>query len=164
MRVGDQAFLVCPANQAYGSAGFNSKKIQIPADATLTFLVEIKQKVAFSVKVTSEGSGAIVQKGDKIKAHYRGTLPDGTQFDASYDRGTPLDFTVGASQVIKCWDQGFVGLKIGAKADFVCPPDYAYGNRARGQYIKENATLLFSVEVVDILTTQKHEKIEPKKA
>ena len=56
-------------------------------------------------------------------------MPDGTQFDASYDRGQPLDFVVGKGQVIKCWDQGFVGLKKGSKADLFCPPDYAYGNR-----------------------------------
>ena len=89
--------------------------------------------------------------GEKVKAHYRGTLLDGTQFDASYDRGTPLDFVVGKGGVIKCWDEGFVGLKKGAKAEFVCPPDMAYGSRARGKIIKANSTLLFSVEVVDII-------------
>ena len=92
----------------------------------------------------------MVKKGDKIKAHYKGTLLDGTKFDASYDRGQPLPFTVGQGQVIKCWDEGFVGLKKGAKAELVCPPDYAYGSRSMGKVIKPNSTLLFSIEVVEI--------------
>ena len=124
--------MVCPPNLAYGEAGINEKNKDIPPNSTLTYSVEIIEKSKFSVTVTTEGDGAVVKKGDKIKAHYRGTLIDGTKFDASYDRGQPFDFTVGNGQVIKCWDQGFVGLKKGSKADFVCPPDFAYGSRARG--------------------------------
>ena len=74
---------------------------------------------------------------------------DGTKFDASYDRNQPLPFTVGAGQVIKCWDEGFVGLAKGAKAELMCPPDYAYGKRATGP-IPANSPLKFSIEVVDI--------------
>ncbi len=74
---------------------------------------------------------------------------DGTKFDASYDRNQPLPFTVGAGQVIKCWDEGFVGLAKGAKAELICPPDYAYGKRATGP-IPANSPLKFSIEVVDI--------------
>lgn len=85
-----------------------------------------------------------------MNAHYRGTLVDGTKFDASYDRGQPLSFTVGKGQVIKCWDEGFIGLSKGAKADLICPPDYAYGNRAMGSVIPANSPLLFSIEVVSI--------------
>ena len=108
----------------------------------------------FSVTVTSQGSGEPVQKGDKIKAHYHGTLLDGTKFDSSYDRNQPLPFTVGSGQVIKCWDEGFQGLSKGAKADLICPPDYAYGSRAMGP-IPANSVLKFSIEVVDIVSTAK---------
>ena len=81
---------------------------------------------------------------------------DGTKFDASYDRNSPLPFTVGAGQVIKCWDQGFLNLAKGAKAELVCPPDYAYGSRAMGP-IPANSSLLFSIEVVDIEPAKKPE-------
>ena len=85
-----------------------------------------------------------------MKAHYSGTLVDGTKFDSSYDRGRPLPFPVGGGRVIKCWDEGFVGLSKGAKADLICPPDYAYGDKAMGGIIPANSVLLFSIEVVDI--------------
>ena len=111
----------------------------------------------FQVSKTQEGEGYKLQKGDKVHAHYHGTLVDGTKFDSSYDRGKPLPFTVGQGQVIKCWDQGFIGLAKGAKADLICPPDYAYGKQAKGKIIPANATLLFSIEVVDIEPAQKKE-------
>jgi len=62
----------------------------------------------------------------------------------------PIGFTVGTGQVIACWDEGFTGLSKGTKADLICPPDYAYGNRAMGSIIPANSPLLFSIEVVDI--------------
>ena len=106
----------------------------------------------FKVDITTEGTGAVVQAGQKIKAHYAGTLEsNGKKFDSSYDRGQPLEFVVGAGQVIKGWDQGFVGLKVGTKAKLTCPPDYAYGNQdVGGGLIPANSTLIFEVEVVDI--------------
>ena len=109
--------------------------------------------------VTEEGEGYKLQKGDKVHAHYRGTLVDGTKFDASYDRNEPLPFTVGKGQVIKCWDQGFEGLAKGAKAELICPPDYAYGSRAMGP-IAANSPLLFSIEVVDIEPANKPEAVK----
>lgn len=81
--------------------------------------------------------------------HYHGTFLNGNKFDSSYDRGDPLRFDVGRKRVIRCWDQGIEGLKVGEKADLVCPPEYAYGSREMGS-IPPNSTLLFSVEVVSI--------------
>ena len=105
----------------------------------------------FKVDITTEGNGAVVQAGQKIKAHYAGKLQsNGTKFDSSYDRGQPLEFVVGAGQVIKGWDQGFVGLKVGTKATLTCPPDYGYGAAGAGGVIPPNATLVFDVEVVAI--------------
>ena len=77
-----------------------------------------------------------------------------------------MPFSIGQGNVIKCWDEGFVGLAVGAKADLICPPDYAYGNRAMGSTIPANSPLLFSIEVVKITPAQKKEepkKEEPKK-
>ena len=105
----------------------------------------------FTVTITSKGEGPVVQAGQKIKAHYKGTLKsNGSKFDSSYDRGQPLEFTVGAGQVIKGWDQGFVGLNVGTKATLNCPPDYGYGAAGAGGVIPPNATLVFEVEVVGI--------------
>ena len=107
----------------------------------------------FNVNVTSEGNGAVVQAGNTIKAHYTGTLKSNNKkFDSSHDRNEPLSFKVGAGQVIKGWDQGFVGLKVGTKAIITCPPDYAYGDAGVGNgLIPGGATLIFDVEVVEIV-------------
>lgn len=87
----------------------------------------------FSVTKTSEGDGEVVEKFDTVKVHYHGTLLDGETFDSSYERGEPLKFQVGKKRVIRCWDEGLVGLRVGDKADLVCPPHYAYGDRAMGK-------------------------------
>jgi FKBP-type peptidyl-prolyl cis-trans isomerases 1 len=88
--------------------------------------------------------------GDNIDVHYKGTLTDGTKFDSSYDRGTPLNFTVGAGQVIKGWDEGLLGMKIGEKRKLTIAPHLAYGSRGVGGVIPPNATLIFETELVGI--------------
>ena len=103
-----------------------------------------------NIEITTQGSGAAVKKGDKIKAHYTGKLTNGQKFDSSVDRGQPLEFTVGVGQVIKGWDEGFVGLAVGTKGVLTCPPDYAYGAAGAGGVIPPNATLIFEIEVVAI--------------
>jgi peptidylprolyl isomerase len=81
--------------------------------------------------------------------HYVGTLQNGTEFDNSKKRGQPFEFTVGAGQVIKGWDQGLVGMKVGGQRILVIPPDMAYGERGVGP-IPGNATLVFSIELIDV--------------
>ena len=75
---------------------------------------------------------------------------DGTVFDSSIPRGAPLEFVVGAGQVIKGWDEGLLQLRVGEKAVLTCPPDYAYGAAGAGNVIPPNATLIFDVELVAI--------------
>ncbi|KAF2141040.1 uncharacterized protein K452DRAFT_327304 [Aplosporella prunicola CBS 121167] len=87
--------------------------------------------------------------GDKIDAHYRGTLEDGTEFDASYNRGQPLSFTVGAGMVIKGWDQGLLDMCVGEKRRLTIQPEWAYGSRAMGP-IPANSVLVFETELVGI--------------
>jgi FK506-binding protein 2 len=82
--------------------------------------------------------------------HYRGTLENGKQFDASYDRGQPLNFTVGQGQVIKGWDEGLLGMKIGEKRLLTISPELGYGARGVGGVIPGNATLIFETELVGI--------------
>lgn len=88
--------------------------------------------------------------GDKVKVHYRGTLAsDGTKFDASYDRGSPLEFHVGKGQVIKGWDEGLLDMCVGDKRTLTIQPEWAYGSRAMGP-IPANAVLVFETELMGI--------------
>jgi len=90
------------------------------------------------------------KKGDKIDMHYRGTLEDtGAEFDASYNRGTPLSFALGTGQVIKGWDEGLTGMCIGDKRTLTIQPEYGYGARGVGP-IPANAVLIFETELVKI--------------
>lgn len=95
------------------------------------------------------GDGVEVKEGDKVTVHYMGTLPDGTKFDSSYDRGEPFYFTVGKGAVIEGWEKGLLGMKIGGKRILVIPGEMAYGNRQIGQ-IPPNATLVFAIELLKI--------------
>jgi len=117
-----------------------------PIDASDT------QITASGLKITelSVGDGAEAASGQTVVVHYRGTLESGKQFDASYDRGTPFTFPLGAGRVIKGWDEGVVGMKVGGKRKLVIPPDLAYGSRGAGGVIPPNATLVFEVELLDV--------------
>ena len=99
--------------------------------------------------ITQPGSGENAEAGQKVTAHYSGTLLDGTPFDSSKDRG-PYSFTLGKGEVIRGWDEGFALLNKGAKATLYIPSNLAYGAQARSAIIKENAILVFEVELVDI--------------
>jgi len=110
------------------------------------------QITASGLKITElkVGDGAEAASGQTVQVHYRGTLENGKQFDASYDRGTPFTFPLGAGRVIKGWDEGVVGMKVGGKRKLVIPPDLAYGSRGAGGVIPPNATLVFEVELLDV--------------
>ncbi len=95
------------------------------------------------------GTGAEAKSGNDVTVHYLGTLTDGTMFDASRNHGDAgFTFTLGAGQVIKGWDQGVAGMKEGGKRKLTIPSDLAYGNRAVGDVIPANATLIFEVELL----------------
>ncbi|EER23070.1 Peptidyl-prolyl cis-trans isomerase fpr2 [Coccidioides posadasii str. Silveira] len=95
--------------------------------------------------------------GDSIKVHYRGTLAEsGKQFDASYDRGSPLSFMVGTGMVIQGWDQGLIGMCVGDKRKLTIPPELGYGNRAMGP-IPAGSTLIFETELMEIEGVKKDE-------
>lgn len=102
------------------------------------------------IEVLSEGEGKTAENGDNVSVHYVGTFEDKTKFDSSLDRGVPFDFKLGASQVIKGWDLGVLGMKIGEKRKLTIPSDLAYGEHGVPGAIPPNATLIFEVELLDI--------------
>jgi FKBP-type peptidyl-prolyl cis-trans isomerase FkpA len=95
-----------------------------------------------------DGSGASPGPTDKVKVHYRGTFPDGKEFDSSFKRGEPIEFPL--DRVIKCWTEGVQRMKVGGKAKLTCPPAIAYGERGAGGVVAPNATLIFEVELLGI--------------
>lgn len=96
------------------------------------------------------GTGREVKSGDTVVIHYLGTLEDGTKFDSSYDRKEPFETQIGVGYVIKGWDQGVPGMKIGGKRKLTIPSELGYGSRGSGSVIPPFSTLIFEVELVDI--------------
>ncbi|MCU0925265.1 MAG: FKBP-type peptidyl-prolyl cis-trans isomerase [Hydrogenophaga sp.] len=95
-----------------------------------------------------DGAGAAPGANDTVKVHYKGTFPDGKEFDSSYSRGTPIEFPL--NRVIPCWTEGVQRIKVGGKAKLTCPSSIAYGARGAGGVIPPNATLVFEVELLGI--------------
>ena len=96
------------------------------------------------------GTGAVAQSGKHVKVDYTGWLTNGKKFDSSVGTGKPFDFMLGASQVIKGWDEGVAGMKLGGKRQLRIPPDLAYGAAGYPPVIPANSTLIFDVQLVDV--------------
>ena len=132
-------------------------------------LAELQDAATSEVRPTPRGRGALVsdgfeavvaqavarsptataKSGDRVRVHYAGTLVDGTEFDSSRKRGDPITFTLGSGQVIRGWDLGITGMRVGQRRKLTIPPGLAYGDRGRPG-IPPNATLVFDVELVGI--------------
>jgi len=119
--------------------------VLLPAVAQLETVTTSSGLVYRSLR---DGQGAQPKATDTVRVHYRGTFPDGREFDSSLTRGKPIEFPL--SRVIKCWTEGVQRMKVGGKASLVCPPAIAYGERGAGTVIPPNATLHFEVELLDI--------------
>lgn len=96
------------------------------------------------------GTGAEATPGKTVTVHYTGWLTDGKKFDSSLDRKDPFKFVLGAGQVIRGWDIGVTGMKVGGKRKLTIPPNMAYGERGAGGVIPPNATLIFDVELLNV--------------
>ena len=114
-----------------------------PGKATLT-------ASGMSIQDLVVGTGAVAEFGKLVSVHYTGWLMDGTKFDSSVDRGYPSEFTLGSNRVIKGWNEGVAGMKVGGKRILIIPPDLGYGEIGAGQLIPPDATLKFEVELLGV--------------
>jgi len=133
--------LTAPSPMAFGAAdGAQGKMSELPSGLKYTD--------------TTVGTGTEATKGHKVSVHYTGWLYNngakGAKFDSSLDRGQPFEFALGAGQVIRGWDEGVAGMKVGGKRTLTIPPDLGYGARGAGGAIPPNATLMFDVELLGV--------------
>ena len=142
---------LCPFNQ-----GFAVRSVLCAAVVSLFVLPSAFAQSAPVTKPSGlvfqslvDGKGASPAATDVVKVHYRGTFPEGKEFDSSYKRGEPTEFPLNG--VIPCWTEGVQLMKVGGKAKLTCPPAIAYGERGAGGVIPPNATLQFEVELLGIV-------------
>lgn len=142
-----EATEAAPTSQSAGEAS-EPPKAQEPA-TTDTFPKGVKASPKLVVKDVKVGTGPEATPGKTVTVQYTGWLIDGTKFDSSRDRGQPFAFPLGQGQVIKGWDEGVAGMKVGGKRILVIPPDLGYGPQGTGP-IPPNATLVFAVELLGV--------------
>jgi FKBP-type peptidyl-prolyl cis-trans isomerase FkpA len=110
----------------------------------------IKTATGLQYEDLVEGTGTAAKAGDSVEVHYTGWLTNGTKFDSSLDRRSPFAFTLGAGRVIKGWDEGVAGMKVGGKRKLQIPAKLGYGDRGAGRVIPPGAELIFEVELLAI--------------
>lgn len=98
----------------------------------------------------TEGDGEVATSGQRVTVHYTGWLTDGSKFDSSVDRNQPFEFALGRGMVIRGWDEGVAGMKVGGKRKLTIPPQLGYGAQGAGGVIPPNATLVFEVELLAV--------------
>ncbi len=150
MKVGGTRVVTIPSDLAYGSQGYG----QIPPNATLIYQFELLDaQPAPQVKIEDlqVGTGDEAVPGATITVNYTGTLENGTVFDSSYQHGEAFTLQLGAGQVIPGWEQGLQGMKVGGKRRLTIPPSLGYGAQGAGSAIPPNATLIFEVELLNVL-------------
>jgi FKBP-type peptidyl-prolyl cis-trans isomerase len=129
-------------------------KMRMTGSLVLLLALTIAVVAAPTIKKTVRSKGdcslGTATNGDRVYVHYTGTLEDGTKFDSSYDRNTPLSFPLGQGFVIEGWEKGILGMCVGEERSLVIPPELGYGDRGAGDVIPPDATLHFEVKLVKI--------------
>ena len=113
-------------------------------------MTSIKTPSGLVIEDLVVGTGDSASPGQRVSVHYTGWLTNGNKFDSSKDRGQPFMFSLGRGEVIRGWDEGVAGMKIGGKRKLTIPPDLGYGARGAGGVIPPNATLMFEVELLAV--------------
>lgn len=129
-----------------GSGEIRARAVWIPETTHTEHIVSD----SLQIEDLAVGEGDEAAAGQLVSVHYTGWLTDGTKFDSSVDRGKPFQFQLGAGRVIKGWDQGVAGMKVGGKRKLTIPSDLGYGARGAGGVIPPNATLVFDVELLGV--------------
>ena len=146
--LGDKYTKQVEVNQNNDMEKLNASESQ-PESQSQTPVASQAQPGKVNIEILKEGTGQATKNNDNVSVHYTGTLENGTKFDSSLDRGQPFEFTLGAGQVIRGWDIGILGMKIGEKRKLIIPSDLGYGPSGTGP-IPPNATLIFEVELLKI--------------
>jgi FKBP-type peptidyl-prolyl cis-trans isomerase FkpA/FKBP-type peptidyl-prolyl cis-trans isomerase FklB len=136
-------------SRATAAATAEKKAGQAYADKVATEKGATKTSSGIIITTIKPGTGPSPAPTDKVKVHYHGTLTDGTVFDSSVQRGEPVTFPLNG--VIKCWTEGVPTMKVGGKSRLVCPADVAYGDRGAPPRIRPGATLVFEIELLEIV-------------
>lgn len=116
---------------------------------------QLKIMENLKIKDIVAGNGAEAKSGDNVTVNYTGTLDDGGKFDSSYDRNEPFSFNLGAGDVIKGWDLGVAGMKVGGKRELTIPSELGYGERGFSTVIPPNATLHFTIELLNVSSDER---------
>lgn len=145
MKVGGTRKLVIPPDLGYGSRAQGS----IPANSTLTFIVELLDIPKVKIEDTQPGAGAQAVPGKTLSVYYTGKLENGTVFDSNVGK-EPMSFTLGGGQLIPGFEQGVTGMKVGGKRTITIPPSLGYGEQGAGDAIPPNSTITFELELVDV--------------
>lgn len=144
-------FCICILLTALQGCMGSDNKQQIKQGSSL---VTLNSNLKYIILVEAPQNNPIAQKGKAVTVHYTGWLEQngepGTKFDSSVDRNQPFNFILGVGQVIKGWDEGVTGMKVGEKRRLIIPADLGYGPRGAGRIIPPNATLIFDVELLAV--------------
>jgi len=140
-------FTMAPADSASDSAAQIASAAALGGD--LSAPKEVMTPSGLRITDLEVGTGAEAVAGQTVTVNYRGSLTTGKEFDSSYGRG-PFSFRLGGGQVIKGWDEGVAGMKVGGKRRLVIPPDLGYGSRGAGGVIPPDATMIFEVELLRV--------------
>lgn len=135
---------------AYADAKTAAKKAEKPKAEKAATYKDVKKLKKDEMK---KGTGTEAKSGTTVTVHYTGWLINGTKFDSSVDRGTPFTFHLGRGEVIKGWDEGVAGMKVGGKRRLHIPSDMGYGPNGAPPVIPPNATLIFEVELLEVKTS-----------
>lgn len=148
--IGVGVFVILAIGIMFGIIPLETNPIQQPVNEVKSSTTQTKtEEKKMKIEDITMGQGKEAKSGDTVVVNYKGTLENGKQFDSSYDRGQSFETQIGVGKVIKGWDEGIPGMKVGGKRKLTIPPELAYGREGQGE-IPPNSVLIFEVELLDV--------------